>query len=261
MRATDFDYLRPATLDEAVAAARGGAAVLAGGQSLIPALAMREREVRSLVDVSGLPDLRGLSVTEESIVVGAAEPLRTLETAAEARVAAPLLVHTVGTVGAMAIRSRCTLGGSLAWADPTSQIPAVLLALDASVRTTERVTEPLELLRGGLATGEIVTEVLVPRPGRHGWALEHVRRTHITWPSAGVAVLHLDEGIRLGLYGAARTSLLVEARSRSEALAAIEAIIEPFDDDRATAAYRRRVLPVLARRALDRAERMFHERG
>lgn len=262
MRSSEFEYLRPTSLDEAVEAlAAPGARVVAGGQSLVPALALRELHARTLVDVAHLPELRGLVVHDDGVVIGAAEPLRTLERSAELAGTSPLLTRAIATVAAMAIRSRCSLGGSVAWRDRTSQLPAALVALDAAAQTNLRHVPVLEVLSRGLEPGEIITQIHLPRLAAHGVGFAQVRRTHITWPVAGAAAICLAGRVRLALYGAGPSCVLIERASADRALAEVETVIDPFDDERASASYRRQVLPVLAQRAVTEAEEGSHAGG
>jgi carbon-monoxide dehydrogenase medium subunit len=275
MKSPPIDLERPERLDEAVGllAERDDAVALAGGQSLIPALALRELRARVLVDLTRLRELRGVEA-DGVLRVGAGEPMSDLEREPLVARDAPLLVHTLGTVGAVAIRSRATLGGSAAWADPTSQLPAAMIALDATFVTTRRRLAADAFFHGprrtALERGEVIVAVELPRAEGAGFGLRHVRRTSITWPVVGcAATLGVRDGVvervRIALYGsgerpvhAARAAELLagaaptpEAFAEAARLAAAEA--DPRSDERASGQYRRDVLPVLVRRALSDA--------
>lgn len=258
MKAAPFQYVRVESVQEAaVLLAERDARLLAGGQSLMPALALREQTTGKLVDITGLRELRGVEIDEQQVVVGAAEPLRTLELSGSFAAAVPLLAQAIRTVAAMAIRSRCTLGGSIAWADPTSQLPATLLACDADVITSQRTVtlEQLYATSGSpLAPDEVILQVRIPTHAQARFGLRHVRRTHITWPVAGAAALVDHRGVRLGLYGAGPRPVLITASTAQDALAQLPSRLDPPSDERAGSRYRRRVLPVLARRALEQTE-------
>lgn len=255
-----------------------GAIALAGGQSLMPALNLRELAAPTLVDITRLPELRGIRRTGESVLIGAGEPMWDVERSGLVAAAAPLLIRALGTVGAPAIRSRATLGGSAAWADSTSQLPATMLALEATFVTTTRrlpARRFFELHRrsaSGLLRGELIVSIEVPACPQAAYGLQHVRRTHITWPVVGCAVaLRLQAGAvgraRIALYGAGERPLL--AVGASDALTGaspgpdvLDAVAHtaaqaasPTSDERASAAYRRQVLPALIRRALAEAVR------
>jgi carbon-monoxide dehydrogenase medium subunit len=215
---------------------------------------LRERSAELLVDLTRLPELRGVAMTERTLRIGAGVPMWDLERDPLIATHAPLLVTALGTVGAPGIRSRATLGGSAAWGDPTSQLPATLLALAARIVTTERELSAVELFAGArgrvLRAGEVVVSIDVPSAPVSGTGLRHVRRSHITWPVAGAAVVHGSDGTRVALYGAAPRPVVGAAPTAPAAAAAALAQLEPFDDERAGAPARARVLPVLVRRAL-----------
>lgn len=272
MKAPPFDYVSPAGLEEAGAAlgAREDAVALAGGQSILAALNLRERRAGLLVDLRRVAALRGIR-DGEVLRVGAMEPMWDLERHPAVRTGAPLLTRALATVGAPAIRSRATLGGSAAWADPSSQVPATLAALDAVLETTRRRVPAAELAVGPRRTrlerGELLVTVRLPRADGAGFGLRHVRRSSITWPVAGCAtVVRMRDGVvgsaRIVLYGAgggpvvaAEAAASLEQRAPEPAAleaaaSAAAAVATPYDDARASAAYRAAVLPVLVRRAL-----------
>lgn len=262
MKPAPFEYARPDSLQEAASLlfGRSDAAALSGGQSLMPALSLRERRDGLLVDISRLAELRGVSMSGGTLHIGAAEPMWDLEREPLVGEHAPLLAAALPTVGAPSIRTRATLGGSAAWADPTSQLPATLLAHAVRFVTTRRQMTADELLgpgdgrpgAGRLARGEIIVRLDIPRSAAPA-ALRMVRRSHITWPVAGAAVLACDTHVRVGLFGAGPTAILGSGADGSEALDAALRASDPLDDRRAGASYRRSVLPVLARRALSAA--------
>lgn len=254
MKLSPLIYERPSAVDDAtqMLGSMSAATPLAGGQSLIPALRLKERHARVLVDLGGLRELRGIELTRDELVIGAGEPMSALERSPLLAAHTPLLVRVLRSVGAVGIRSRATLGGSLAWADPTSQVPASLVALDARVRTTRRTIAVDDLLTGRhrtvLEAGELIRQVILPAaPGRG--AFHQVRRTHITWPAVGAVAAYRPDGWRLAVYGVAPRPLLLNPED-GDPHAALMARMEPFDDERVSASYRRQVAPVLARRAL-----------
>jgi carbon-monoxide dehydrogenase medium subunit len=196
-----FDYVRPASLDEAIGAlAAGGddAKVIAGGQSLMPLLRLRLAYPELLVDTGGLAELRGVTDAGETLLIGAGtthyqvmhDPLVTAHCG--------LLSQATGTVADPAVRHRGTLGGSLAHADPAGDLPAVVLALDA-VLIARGPGGPREIPAGeffadylttSLEPGEILTGVRVPKltPG-WGYRYEKFHRTAQAWATVGVAAL------------------------------------------------------------------------
>lgn len=268
MEPVPFAYQAPQRLPDAVALLvdRDDAHALAGGQSLLAAANLREVRPGLLVDLRHLPELRGVTAdgspadggaTTGSLRIGAGEPMT--DVAAHPLIArhTPLLASVLATVGSVAIRNRATLGGSVAWADPTSQLPAALLALDAAVLVhgrdgPRRVAAAdcfVDRHRTVLRRGDIVTAIEVPVAAPDGVGLRMVRRTAITWPVAGCVAVRRGGTLRLGLFGAAERPLMVDATDEAAVADAVVGRIAPFDDARASAGYRRAVLPELARRA------------
>jgi aerobic carbon-monoxide dehydrogenase medium subunit len=196
-----FDYVRPATLDDAVSAlAAGGeeAKVIAGGQSLLPLLRLRLVYPELLVDLGALDDLRGVTDEGDHLLIGARtthyqvvhDPLITQYCG--------LLAEAAATVADPAVRHRGTLGGSIAHADPAGDLPAVVLALDATLIARgpggEREIAArdffVDYLTTALEPGEILTGIRVPKFGTEwGYRYEKFHRTAQAWAIVGVAAL------------------------------------------------------------------------
>jgi carbon-monoxide dehydrogenase medium subunit len=279
-----FAYFVPDTLDEVLAILADHAdeaKALAGGQSLVPAMNFRLAQPAALVDLNRVAELSTISETDRGLRLGAMTRHRTLETSAVVARRAPLIRDTMPWVAHPPIRTRGTIGGSLAHADPAAELPAVCLALDATLelRTAGRTREVsardffVGLYTTALEPGELVTAILVPpQPPRSGWAIDDVARRHGDYALAGVAaVVSLDDegrcaGVRIGLLSVHDRPVLathamavleretpsVEAiRSAADAAATRDA--EPSSDIHASAAYRRHLVRVLARRVLARA--------
>ena len=188
MKAAPFEYLRPATVDEALRLLdeHGGMArVLAGGQSLVPMLHMRLMKPMAVIDVNGLGDeLGGVDARGAEVVIGALVRYRELETSAVIAERLPLLQHVVHFVGDRQVRNRGTLGGSLAQSDPTGEMPLACLALGAvvvarSVRGERAI--PIEELFAGsyanvLAPDELITAVRFPQTPGHCAFFERGRK-------------------------------------------------------------------------------------
>jgi carbon-monoxide dehydrogenase medium subunit len=279
-----FAYVRPDTLDEAleVLAAHGGdAKPLAGGQSLVPAMNFRIARPAMLVDLNRVNTLGGVSETTDGLRIGAMTRHRALEQSAVVARLAPLVTETMPFVAHPPIRTRGTIGGSLAHADPAAELPAVMLALDASVgvrsRTAARTIPAAEFFVGlyqtALAPEELVVEISIPTmPAGSGWAFEEVARRHGDYALAGVAaVVALDArghvaSARIGLLSVHERPMLALAAARAvvgstptpDALraaadAAAHTDAEPSSDIHASSEYRRHLTAVLVRRALTRA--------
>lgn len=277
MKPAPFEYLAPRTVEEALEAlARHGeeAKVLAGGQSLVPMLNFRLARPAVVVDINRVAGLDGLTEDDGALRAGALVRQRRLERWAVT--GAPLLHAGLRLVGHPAIRTRGTVGGSIAHADPAAELPALLLACDGAVvarrRGGERVVPAAEFFVGplltALAADELVTETrwTLPPPGA-GWGLREVARRHGDFALAGaVAVLALRGGrvaaARVVVFGCgARPARLAEAEAvltgrapnaalLAEAARAGTARLEAHDDLHATADYRRRAARTLVARAL-----------
>ena len=201
MKCPDFAYVRPDSLDDAVAILAsygGGALPLAGGQSLLAALNLRLSKPEVLVDIGGLPELRGLSTDGQVVRIGALQ--RHAEILESALIAAktPLIAEAVRHVGHVAIRNRGTFGGSLAFADPAAELPACCVALGASItvvgrggrRTVPAATFFKGLFETDLQPGELIVEVVVPvQPAGRLWGFGELSRRHGDFAMVGVVAI------------------------------------------------------------------------
>ena len=282
MKPAAFVYHRASSLDDALSLLREhpDAKPLAGGQSLIPAMNFRLAQPAALVDLNHVPELAGVTATAHGAVyIGAMTRHVTVERSQVVERHAPLLAEAMPHVAHPQIRSRGTLGGSLAHADPSAELPAVLVAMDAtltlrSVARARRI-KAAEFFTGLFATaltpGELIVGVEIPpRAPRGGSAFLEVARRHGDYALAGVAAeVSLDESGRIssarvallsvadGPYLARGTaSLTGQAPSEQGIIDASEAVreeIDPPSDIHADAKYRRQLAAVLTRRALARA--------
>ena len=196
-----FDYVRPASLDEAVSAlADGGedAKVIAGGQSLLPLLRLRLASPELLVDLAGLDELRGVADAGDALLIGARTTHYQVINDPLVAAHCGLLAQATRTVADPAVRHRGTLGGALAHADPAGDLPAVALALDATLIARgpggEREIAAADFFAGYLTTsleaGEILTAIRVPKLGPGwGYRYEKFHRTAQAWATVGVAAL------------------------------------------------------------------------
>jgi aerobic carbon-monoxide dehydrogenase medium subunit len=275
-----FAYHRPASLEEALALLeRYGpdGRILAGGQSLVPALSMRLAAPAALIDINRLPGLDGISLEPEGLVIGALTRHEAVETSSIVARHAPLISQAMPYVGHRAIRTRGTVGGSVALADPAAELPACLLALDAVIRVAgrgiQREIPAVKFFRGiyttDLAQGEIVTAVVVP-PIRLPWRsrFAELTRRHGDFALVGLAAHCRVEGgvikeARLAFCGvgatpvrALRAELAFSAAppGTDDALAdagrALEADLHPPGDVHASPALRRHLARVLLERAM-----------
>ena len=270
------EYTRPSTVDDAVAAlADEDAKVLAGGQSLIPLLRLRLSAPSVLVDLGGIGELRGIRDDGEALVIGAMTTHATVLRDELVARYAPLLAQATATVADRQVRHLGTLGGSLAHGDPAGDLPAVSLALDATLEVTGAsgtrsvpATEFfVDYLTTALQPGEVLTAVRVPK--REGWAshYEKFNRVAQAWALVGVAAMvRRDNGsvaeARVALANMAPTPVRAAAveSALTGAAADVGAVIaaaaqaaegtEPSDDLSASAGYRRHLATVLTERAV-----------
>jgi aerobic carbon-monoxide dehydrogenase medium subunit len=282
MKLPPVEYEAPTTVAEAVellAEHLDEASVLAGGQSLIPLLALRLARPTVLIDINGIDELSGVSATDGWVAIGAMTREYVAEESGTVADTVPLLAAALPLIGHEAIRSRGTVGGSLAHADPAAELPAVARALDAEfvVRgpSGERVIAAAEWFEGYLTTSrrpdELLLEVRFPAAGRGtGISFQEVARRHGDFAMVGLAVsLALSGGAisdaRLAFAGvsdvpvraAAAEDLLVGERPSAELFdeAARRATgdIDPPADLHGSAEYRKKVAATLVRRGLREA--------
>jgi aerobic carbon-monoxide dehydrogenase medium subunit len=277
-----FDYVRPSSIGEAVTALAGGgdgAKVIAGGQSLLPLLRLRLAYPELLVDVGGLDDLVGVTDAGEDLLVGARTTHYQLVHDPLVAQHCGVLAEAAATVADPAVRHRGTLGGSLAHADPAGDLPAVALALDATLiahgpsgdREIAARDFFVDYLTTSLRPGEILTGVRVPKlDGAWGYRYEKFHRTAQAWAIVGVAALvRRSNGqvaeARVGLTNmgsvpiraAAVEAAAAGAPASSEALQAAAASAadgtQPPADLHGAPDYRRHLAQVLTGRALEAA--------
>jgi carbon-monoxide dehydrogenase medium subunit len=282
MKLPPVGYEAPKTVSEALellAEHQDEASVLAGGQSLIPLLALRLAQPAVLIDINGVDELYGVSATDGWVTVGAMTREYVAEESATVADAVPLLAAALPLIGHEAIRNRGTVGGSLAHADPAAELPAVARALDAEFvvrgRSGERIVPAAGWFEGYLTTSrrpdELLVEVRFPaaRPGT-GVGFQEVARRHGDFAIVGLAAsLTLSDGVisdaRLAFAGVSDApvrasgaeALLVGERPSAELFdeAARRATedIDPPADLHGSAEYRKKVAAALVRRGLREA--------
>ena len=240
MKAPPFDYLRANTLAEVFQLWRDAgpeARLLAGGQSLLPALAFRLSEPSALIDISRVADLSGISVSGLVLRVGALTTHAELGAHALVRQHAPLLAEAVPLIAHPAIRNRGTLGGSLAYADPAAELPACCVALGASIVARSATAERriaadaffMGLYATALAANELIAAVEFPlhKPGERSTILELARRTG-DYAMAGIVARATVAGAclvdpRIVLFGVGEVPVLAERAMAALAGRAAEA--------------------------------------
>ncbi len=287
MKNPPFNYHRPASLEEALdllAAHGDDGKVLAGGQSLLPVMALRLGRPEHVIDIGAIESLGRISVDDggggtDGVTIGAMVRHAEAERSAEVARIAPLVTAALPYVGHRAIRSRGTVVGSIAHADAAAEMPAVCLATGATMHlastTGTRTLDAADFFQGHFTTAledtELLTGVHFPRAAAgSGATLVEISRRHGDYAMCGLACrVDLTEGrisdAALAFFGVASTAIrLAEAEAAlvgnapsetlfSEAGDAVMETIDPDGDIHATAAYRRHIAGVLTRRGLTEA--------
>ena len=255
-----FTYSAPTTLAEAQHAVAAGARVLAGGQSLLPAMKLGLAAPDALVDLGQVAGLGGIDVTATEVRIGAMATHAAVAAHAGVRQALPTLAALAEGIGDRQVRNRGTLGGSLANNDPAACWPAAVLGLGATVHTERRSIAADTFFKGlyetALAEGELITAVSFPLPQAAGW--QKFKQPASRFSLVGVFLSRGPQGVRVAVTGAGPCVFRVpalEARLQgSWSAAALDGATVDADglnsDLHASAAYRAALIPVLARRAL-----------
>jgi carbon-monoxide dehydrogenase medium subunit len=260
----EFNYVKAKSLSEAAAllAANPEAKLLAGGMTLIPTLKQRLAQPSHLIDVGGLPELRGIEMKNGGLAVGAATRHHEVETSAVVRKAIPALAYLAGHIGDPQVRNRGTLGGAVANNDPVADYPAAVLALDATVVTARREIAAADFFQGmfatALAEGEIIVRLLFPVPRRA--AYEKFPHPASGYAMTGVFIAETAAGVRVAVTGAGpgvfRWSDAESALAKNLHPAALDGLaVDPNDmneDIHATREYRANLVKVMAQRAVQK---------
>lgn len=263
-----FEYERPDTVDATLALLaehREDATVLAGGHSLLPVMKLRLGAPELVIDIGRLSELNYIRSEGDEVAIGAGTRHRDLEASELLATEVPLLPAVARTVGDPQIRHRGTIGGSLAHADPASDLPAAVLALNGTVvlrsARGERHVPVTSFYTGIFASvkepDELIVEVRVPRTRATGWAYEKFTRRSNDWAIVGVAVVDSRVGlVNMGstpLRASATEAALAAGASIEDAAALADQGTEPAADIAATREYRRQLARLLTKRALTTA--------
>ena len=278
MKASAFSYARATSVGNALqllATHGDGAKVLSGGQSLMPAMNLRLISPELLVDIGDLSELRGIEVNGGVLRIGALTRHVDVANSAEIAAHAPLLTQAIAQVAHPAIRNRGTLGGSLAHADPASELPACMLALNATIivrgQAGERRIEAKNFFTGIYETALSAQELLVAvelhvaqKDSVHFF--HEFARRHGDYAIVGLAAQAIIRGgvfadLRIALFAVGDRPVLTKAAARlvdvaitpallSEASAALSEELDPHEDQEASAAMRRHLAKVLLVRGI-----------
>lgn len=271
-----FDYEVAESVEHAVEllGAREDTKLLAGGHSLIPLLRLRVSRPAVLVDLGRVDSLRYVRDAGDMLAIGALTRHHDVQHDALLQEHCPVVSHTAGLIGDPQVRHRGTIGGSVAHGDPASDLPAVLLALDAELvvhgPSGERTVPAGEFFRGvfetDLASQDVVTEIRVPKLGPAGWSYLKFARRAQDWATVGVAAVVRRSNGTIEEAAIALTNMgpaPVRARTAEATLRTVDDVAaaadsvaaesDPPSDTGGSAEYRRHLATVLARRALEEA--------
>jgi aerobic carbon-monoxide dehydrogenase medium subunit len=281
MISTEFDYDRATSIDDALAKLRGAhgdGKLIAGGHSLVPLMKLRLSEPKILIDIARIPGLSGIRERDGKIEIGAGTVHHDVASSALLRQHCPVVADTAAAIGDPQVRNRGTLGGSLAHADPSADYPAVMLAVDAEIHLKGskgwRVVKARDFFQGlftvNLAADEIIAGVQFAPVRAAAYAKLRQRASHFAIVGVAAA-LDVGQGVirsaRIGLTGAAshatRLTNVEEALAgqalSSNAIGAASRLAgagleEVNSDIHASEEYRRAMIPVFTRRALEGAQ-------
>lgn len=255
-----FDYHKPASLDDAVAALGQGedASLVAGGMTLVPTMKQRLAAPSDLIDLGGIKELVGVTDNGDSVTIGA---MTTHAAVAASGEVPPSLAALAGNIGDAQVRNRGTIGGSIANNDPTACYPSACLALGATIVTTSREIAADDFFTGmfetALEEGEIIKAVRFPKPEAGNY--QKFENPASRYALVGVFVAKTGGGVRVAVTGAGndgvfRASDIESALSSNFSPDAVDSSSIPVDslngDIHASAEYRQHLIGVMARRAV-----------
>lgn len=272
MKPARFDYIRAETLSEAHAAlAEDGneARVIAGGQSLLPMLSMRLARPKVLIDIMHLLELREIKVGGNGIRIGAGVRQAELLAWPELAVSQPLLAAALPLIGHAETRNRGTVCGSVAHADPSAELPLVLLALDGTIelssRRKRRSVAAADFFTGMMSTArepnELIEAITVPRKRNgYGYAFQEFGRRRGDFAIVSCAAIASKNGVRLAVGGVAdrpsrRDFPALDGSALDDALDAFAWELDARDDLHATGRYRRELVRRMGRATIEEARR------
>jgi carbon-monoxide dehydrogenase medium subunit len=263
----DFAYHRPKSLADAAAALKGKseARAMSGGMTLIPTLKQRLAKPSDVVDLGGIKELAGIKAEGGGLTIGGMTRHADVASSAEVKSTIPALAHLAGHIGDPAVRNRGTIGGSVANSDPAADYPAAVLALNATITTTAGKHAADGFFKGlfetALKDGELITSISFPKPEKAAYM--KFPNPASRYAMVGVFVAKTAGGVRVAVTGAGpcafRVKAMEEALSKNFSSAAIKDIKIPSgdlnSDIHASAEYRAHLVGVMARRAVDAANK------
>ncbi len=263
----DFAYHRPKSVADAIALLKGNeeARPMSGGMTLIPTLKQRLARPSDVVDLGGLKELAGIKVEGDALVIGGMTKHGDVATSADVKKVIPALADLAGHIGDPQVRNRGTMGGSVANNDPAADYPAAVVALNATVITNTGKHAADAFFKGlfetALGEGEIITAISFPKADKAAYM--KFPNPASRYAMVGVFVAKTAAGVRVAVTGAGpsvfRVKAMEEALSKNFSSDAIKDIKVPADglnsDIHGSAEYRAHLVGVMARRAVDKANK------
>jgi aerobic carbon-monoxide dehydrogenase medium subunit len=263
----DFAYHRPKTLAEATAALKGKdeARAMSGGMTLIPTLKQRLAKPTDVVDLNGIKELAGIKTDGNNVVVGGMTRHYDVSISPDVKKVIPALAYLAGHIGDPAVRNRGTMGGSVANNDPAADYPAAVLALGATITTNTRTIKADDFFKGlfetALEDGELITSISFPKADKAGYM--KFPNPASRYAMVGVFVAKVGNTVRVAVTGAGscvfRVKAMEDALAKNFSSEAIKGITIPADDLNSdihgSAEYRAHLVNVMARRAVDQANK------
>lgn len=262
----EFEHHKPASVADAAAALKGAddGKLLAGGQTMIPTLKQRLASPSDMIDLSGVSELKGISVDGGTVTIGAMTTHATVAASNEVKSAIPALAALADNIGDAQVRNMGTIGGSVANNDPAADYPSACLALGATIHTNQRSIGADDFFTGMFETAleedEIITKISFPVPGKA--AYEKFPNPASRYALVGVFVAETASGARVAVTGAGQDGVfrVTEMESALGGSFSADAIadvkVSPDDlnaDIHASAAYRAHLITVMAKRAVAKA--------
>lgn len=262
----DFAYHKPSSVSDAVSALKGAedATLVAGGMTLIPTLKQRLAQPSDLVDLSGIGDLKGISVSGDTVTIGAMTTHAAVAGSSEVQSAIPALAHLAGHIGDPQVRNRGTIGGSVANNDPTACYPSACLALGATIKTDSREVSADDFFESMFTTaldeGEMVVSISFPKPEKAAYM--KFPNPASRYALVGVFVAKTAGGARVAVTGAGEDGVFrvpeleaaLSANFSADAIKDVKVSADGLNSDiHASAEYRAHLIGVMARRAVEAA--------
>lgn len=259
----DFAYHKPSSVADAVAARSGAedGTYVAGGMTLVPTLKQRLAQPSDLVDLGAIGDLKGISVSGDTVTIGAMTTHGAVAESSDVQSVVPALAKLAGSIGDPQVRNRGTIGGSVANNDPAADYPAACLALGATIKTDKREVPAAEFFTGlfetALDEGEMIVSISFPKPEKAGY--QKFINPASRYALVGVFVAKTAGGVKVAVTGAGQDGVfsvpeMESALSANLSADALDGIVVDADmlnsDIHASAEYRSHLITVMAKRAV-----------